>query len=385
MTQLQTAARVTSSDHPYTLLQQRLQYASQDMERDWTIIADNVPQWPTIPLPLSAPTWENVAYYAPCTGLSSLHEAICAHEHAKYGIPIGAEHLLITNGGLYALSLLSRFLYRPGAVALCQAPMFGSLADILQASGYRLSLFSLQNNPQTIDDLRERCTPDVGLIYINTPHNPTGVICADEHMQQLVQLANECKIPLIVDMVYDSFVFDNPPLHSPLVHGSSPYLYIVNSMSKNFGAPGLRVGWIIADTDNIRMLAGLLERDCVAVSGGAQQAACDLLVQGNQPLVEQVYTGKCMIERSLADIPGVAFAVPAGGTQFFVQLPVDDIEAFADHMLVHFGLVLTTASNYTGVTGSFIRIPTGYPLATLQRALDLLATGIQLTCAEQSL
>jgi beta-methylarginine biosynthesis bifunctional aminotransferase len=196
-------------------------------------------------------------------------------------------------------------------------------------------------------------------------------------MNQLVELAQERGIKLIVDLVYDSFTFDDVHPPSPLLYSDSwHHLYIVNSMSKNFGAPGLRIGWIISDDANIQTLAGLLERECIAVGGSAQEQAAHLIRLGNQPLVEQVQAGRLAVEQMLQAIPALRFRRPAGGTQFFVELPIEDVEAFADFMLLEYGLVLATTSNYAGLSGAFVRIPMGRQLETVHRALALLSAGL---------
>ncbi|MEW6679538.1 MAG: hypothetical protein AB1297_00755 [bacterium] len=109
----------------------------------------------------------------------------------------------------------------------------------------------------------------------------------------------------------------------------------------------------------------------------AQQIACHLLKHGNQPLVESVLVGKQFIEKSLSYFSDIRFNQPSGGTQFLIEFPVDDVEAFADYMMVEYGLVLATSNNYVGVEGSFVRIPMGYPAETLKRALVLLRKGLK--------
>lgn len=362
--------RVTDRDSPYTFLQQRLRYTDQHPDRPWTVFIENVPQWPGDSVRVAPTEQRLLTSYGPCNGSAALIQTIAERERQRYGLTLSDEQVLITNGALHGLYLLFREHYRPGATALCQAPVLGSIADNLQSCGYQISFFDAQPD---LEELRRRCTPDVRLIYLNSPHNPTGSVCAAPLLEQLVALAQERGIALIVDQVYDDFTFDGAARLSPLMYSDAwDQLYAVNSMSKNYGAPGLRIGWIISAPPNIAALAGRLERECIAVGGSAQAQAQTLIEQGNQPLLAHVEQRRAAIEQRLRQIPQIRFARPQGGTQFFVALPVADVEAFADQLLLDSGLVLATSSNYAGLEGAFVRVPIGYPATTADRAIALL-------------
>lgn len=84
-----------------------------------------------------------------------------------------------------------------------------------------------------------------------------------------------------------------------------------------------------------------------------------------------------VVEDMLSRFEGITYTVPRGGTQFFVELPIEDVDLFADFMLVNYSLAITTCSNYQGVKGSYIRVPTIYPIHTSQAAFRLLEDGIK--------
>jgi beta-methylarginine biosynthesis bifunctional aminotransferase len=154
------------------------------------------------------------------------------------------------------------------------------------------------------------------------------------------------------------------------------HVYTVNSMSKNYGAPGLRVGWVVSSAENVRELSALLERECVCIAGPSQRLAAALLEHGNAALVAHVDEGRRILAAALRELPGVRCDAGPGGTQLFAALPVDDVEAYGDTVLRERGLLLATCSQYEGVTGPFVRLPFGAPPATLARALALLAESL---------
>ena len=371
--------RITHSSSPYTFLQQRLQYAQNHPERPWTLLVDNVPQWPFYP-PIEQDFDRSfTTNYGPCNGYSNLIEAIARRENSVYNLQLTNDQLLVTNGALHGLSLIFGTFYQPGAVALCQGPLLASIAEMLLAYGYRIVFFSVNKGEIDLEDFAQLCDKHVRLIYMNSPHNPTGDICLENTMRELSNFTTERKIVLVVDQVYDSFLLDGTPTSSPLaLNDTWSYTYTVNSMSKSFGAPGLRVGWVSSDAANIAKLGGILERECIAVCGWTQQQALHLLYLGNHSLVECISEGAKFLAQELASyLPNIEFSAPSGGTQFFIELSaVDDIEAFADYVMVDQGLVLATRSNYVGLSGSFVRIPIGYPIPVMKYGLSLLSEGL---------
>lgn len=370
-------SRITKHDSPYTVLQQRLQYIAQHPERSFTYFLENVPQWDSRLHPVQLEE-RYIRDYAPCNGYDFLIEALLQRDQEKYGLSLQCDNLLVTNGAMHALSLIFRSLHRPGAVALIQAPVLGSIADVLTAAGYKIIFFSSSECGNIdIDQLSELYTSDVRLVYVNTPHNPTGTILSRHSLEQLVHWVQEKEISLVADMLYDSFTFEGTVIHSPLIVTSDwNQLYTVNSMSKNYGAPGLRIGWITSTSHNISRLSGLCEAECVAISGISQLEAHHLIQQGNEELVHIVRSRKEYIEKRLPQMSQLEYTCPTGGTQFFVKLPVDNVDEFADFMLGNYGLALTTTSNYAGLNGSYIRIPLVYSAETTGHALDLLEIGL---------
>jgi aspartate aminotransferase len=364
--------RVVSPDSPYSPLQQRLLYMERHPHRAWTNIIENVPQWPAAPqLPLTA-RWDELTAYAPCQGASPLVDALVDRERTRFGLDVGAENVLVTNGGLHGLSLIFRHLQGQGGLALCQAPVLAAIPAMLRACGYRVEFFAAPEGDT--DAIARAATADLRLIYVNTPHNPSGAILGAATIDRLVEIAESRGAAVVADLVYDAFVFGDRDVCNPLARRRAwSSLYAVNSISKSYGAPGLRVGWITTAAGNVRALAGALEREVIAVSGMAQAHARALLEHGNAALVAAVHEGKRFVESRLASNPSVRVSVPAGGSQLAAELPVGDVEHFCDFMLAEHGVGLVSSSNYEGAARPFVRIPFGCDRETLGRALGLLA------------
>jgi beta-methylarginine biosynthesis bifunctional aminotransferase len=357
-----------------SVLEQRLRRVAGAPHRDWTNILETVPCWPDLPkIPPTA--FSDLGGYAPCAGTDGLIARVIRRERRVHGVRLEPEEVLITNGALHGIALTLTSHSKRG-IALCQAPTLASVAASFAAAGYEVSYFGSQDGSIDVDAVERACAREVSIVYVNTPHNPTGAVCDERTVRQLVEITARAGTTLIVDMVYDSFSFDTS-VTSPLAFTSDrSHVYVVNSMSKNYGAPGLRIGWVLSSAANVARVSSALERECIAVSGVSQRQASVLLDHGNEALVESVHRKLPHLLAELYEV-GLTFCHPRGGTAVWVELPVEDVEVFADYVLDRHALVLATASNYAGTSLPCIRIPIGADLGVLIRAIDLLSAALR--------
>lgn len=360
---------VVDRHNPLSFLQQRLNYTTQ-VKHSLTFLVENVPQWNRV-LQFPAIDVKHITSYANSQGETQLLNAICQREFEFYQLVIQPHHVLVTNGAFHGISLLAHYLFRPQAKVLCQTPVLDSVEKIFRGQGYEIVYV---NEP----DEYAKVIHEVQVIYLNSPHNPSGKVLSKTQWFELLKLAEVYNCYIIADLVYDSFIFDDSAPITPLMLQMDwQNLFVVNSMSKNYGAPGLRIGWIISAATHVDNLTSYLEAECISVCTASQYQAAYLIAQGNQELVDRVKADWLFIKQQLTDLTTINFTIPAGGTQYFVKLPVKDIEAFADFMLVEYGLVLVTSGNYVKSEGA-IRIPLGQPRETIVRGLDLLVNGLSI-------
>lgn len=355
-----------------TPLGQRLARAAQAPGVEWRILAENIPVWPSPP---PAPPDESTgadAQYAPSQGVEVLLDALRRREQAR-GIGIGTESILVTNGAFDALGLAARQLHGLGVRrAICAGPVLHSVASLFEVIGFEVVVTdwarlvgeqSWQSPPLGREDL----------LYLNSPHNPTGN-CLDEPVTRaLLKEQQRRGFALIFDLVYDSFVYDPAVAVSPLALVEDwDRVYGVNSFSKNYGAPGLRTGWMVAEPGTVEQVTARLEMERIAVATGAQLRAASLCAYGNAPLVERAGQGRRLVLDWAAE-NGIAVSPPLGGTQAWLDLGVGDSERLADRLMRQERLVIATGANYYPMDAGYIRIPTGMDPVFLAESLELIA------------
>lgn len=354
-----------------TPLQRRLARASQSPKTSWLNLIENVPTWPAPPPMRHLPDAEADAYYAPSQGVEPLLDALRRREQQR-GVAIGTSSLLVTNGAFDALGLVARHLAEIGARrAICAGPVLTSVADLIAAAGLVVVVrdWSALVDGQAWKALRPGPSD---LLYVNSPHNPTGRCLTAATAHGLLGASRRFGFSLLLDLVYDSYVHAATAVASPMALLEDwRGVYAVNSFSKNYGMPGLRVGWTVGDPAAVAELTARLEWERIAVATAAQLRAAVLCSYGNAPLVERVAAGRQLV-LDWAREHEVDLAALDGGTQAWVDLGVGDVERFADRLMAEHHVLVTTGANYHPADRRRLRLPLGQDPSRLWRGLDLI-------------
>ena len=361
-----------------SVLQQRILFAESRFAQP-AYLVENFPEWPARAFEDATrlQSAQSAGQYLPSRGSAGLIEQIIAHEQEKYGVALAEESILVTAGGMHALWLAFRDIAtrRPGSTVLCLGITFVGVVNLIGMSGMKVRFVSRSPSDLTIEDVERHLTPDVSCVYVNSPHNPTGEYVDPQTMRRITQLVEARSMSCVIDAVYDSYFFDGTSPVLPAGVGAADHLYFVCSMSKNFGLPGARIGWLVSSPKNIRTAVFWLENENVSVSSVSQELAARVLSFGNVPLMASMMIVRDRVLHFLGREFGLR-RLPPAGTQMALKLPVADVEHFADYALNQHELVLATSSNYSGFREGFIRLPFSYLLERTERALERLELAI---------
>ena len=361
-----------------SVLQQRILFAESRFAQP-AYLVENFPEWPhrAFEDATRLQSAQSAKQYLPSCGSDELIEQIIAHEEEKYGITLAEETILVTAGGMHALWLAFRDIAarRPGSTVLCLGITFVGVANLVEMSGMNIRFVSRSLADVTVEDVERHLDADVSCVYINSPHNPTGEYIDNQALQRIARCVEARSLSCVIDGVYDSYFFDGGSPELPAGMGVADHLYFVCSMSKNFGLPGARIGWLVSSARNIRAAIYWLENQNVSVSSISQELAARVLAFGNRPLLASMTAVRAKALDFLSREFGVR-RLPPAGTQMALQLPVAEVEHFADYALNRHQLVLATSSNYVGFDDGFIRLPFSYLQESTERALQRLALAL---------
>ncbi len=358
---------VISSASGLSALQQRLRFAASNCPNP-LVFAENVPQ---LERRDHAPIvdWDEVGKYGDSVGQAALLGALGQREGKKYGWRPPQDRMMLTHGASGGLSLVLGWLRRRHTAFIGHAPMLRSIAELAEACGYAMAF-----EPE-LERLIERLSarevaPSV--VYLCSPANPSGVTISAEQWRTLAALAMRGGHTLLVDQVYDDFVYAGVAESITGQDCDPDRFFCCNSFSKNFAAPGLRIGWMIGSKPAIQALTGLWERRGICLAGPSQSLALALLEGDNQGLVADADDRRRQVRAWLAE-RSIPLAPCDAGLQTLLPITRGRAEWFADHLLTEHALVVTTSSNYAGVDQEFIRLPFGYSEPVTTRALEILA------------
>lgn len=348
-------------------LQRRLQYAAAHPDKDWIVIAENVPEYPVIVKGQSKGTGLYSAYGLPA-GIEELREAIAIREQRTHGERrIVSDNVIITSGALHGIGLLLRILKKEQFDSLLVPdPVYRGIYDAAIDEGYSITSY------KNISDIDAFGLTGHEVLYCNYPSNPSGEILNMEKYKYLKRIIGIGRIPLIFDAVYDSFVYSEEinvvPMSEVL---DQNHVYVVNSFSKNYASPGLRIGWIVANSNEATKIAEKIDHEQICISTRMQYEALNIMESGNEELIEFVKEGRDLFSclfKNLFDLKDLNLV---SGVQSYFNIGVDDIEKFADFCLQE-GLVISTSSNYYPARKSYMRFPWGLSRRKMVEALGRL-------------
>ncbi|MDO9322740.1 MAG: pyridoxal phosphate-dependent aminotransferase [Pseudomonas sp.] len=188
--------------------------------------------------------------YAPMTGLPRLREQVAAKIAGLYGRSVCAEaEVTILPGATEGIFCAVQALIRPGDEAIVLDPCYDSYEPSVELAGGRCVHVPLTLPSFSIDWqlLAEAITPRTRLIFINSPHNPSGALLSRADLDQLAALIRDRDIYLISDEVYEHLVFDGAQHASVLAHDELyARAFVVSSFGKTYHVTGWKTGYAVA-------------------------------------------------------------------------------------------------------------------------------------------
>ena len=160
----------------------------------------------------------------------------------------GAEEVVVTSCAEEGIFLLYHALLRPGDHVIVETPCYESALQVARSTGAEVSQWRRRYEDgwaHDLDALAGLIRPATRLLYLNQPHNPTGTLMARPVFEQVIGLARAHGLVVFSDEVYRELEHD-PARRLPAACDEYERAVSLGSISKSYGLPGLRIGWIAA-------------------------------------------------------------------------------------------------------------------------------------------
>ena len=264
--------------------------------------------------------------YSEARGTLALRTALAA-TYAE----TGPENILVTTGAIEANFLLLNTLLDAGDDVVVIDPAYQQLQSVPRAIGCAVSLWKPRLEPHRVrfdlDDLRSLVSARTKLIVINTPHNPTGAVLSPADLRAVYDLAEEVGATVLSDEAYRWLELPGGEPLAPPVRNLGDRGISVGTVSKPFGVPGLRVGWIAAPAEIIEQCWAM--RDFISLSpGGLNDALALLAIEHREQLATRT---RNIVQRNLDTAEAwfarntdlVGWTPPAGGLLAMLRYSLD--------------------------------------------------------------
>lgn len=261
------------------------------------------------------------------------------------------EHIWCGNGS--ADLIFRMVLARKPRRAIVLAPTFAEYERSLQATGCMVIRHTLAAAERFMltDTILDQLTPDIDLLFLCNPNNPTGQLIDPCLMQRIIDACATAGILLVVDECFNGLI-EEPERHSVKNRlGHYPELIVIKAFTKLYGLAGLRLGYCLSNNQDL--LSSIQETGQPwAVSSLAQAAGIAALA--DPEYVEIVRTlvreEKIWLQQELADLPVDII----GGDANWLFFHCAQVNLAAS--LREKGLLIRDCSNFPGLAPGYFRI-----------------------------
>jgi aspartate/methionine/tyrosine aminotransferase len=319
-----------------------------------------------------------VLCYGEHAGKRPLRERIAAE-----GEGLSPDDVLVTAGAAAALFIVATALLEPRDRIVVVRPNYATNVETPRAIGADVATLDLRFEDRwalDLDRLAALVTPRTRLVSLTSPHNPTGRVVPDEDLERVLALCESRGAHLLLDETYREMDFRGP---RPLLASRSDRVISVSSLSKTYGLPGIRLGWL-ACRDRALMETFLAAKEQIFITCSVldEEVALRALERKERLLPEiraGIVRGLAAVRAFMARERRLEWVEPEGGVVCFPRIRADarvDVDGF-------YGTLMDDLKTWVGPGHWFeqdrrhFRIGYGWPSEEeLQRGLANISTAL---------
>jgi aspartate/methionine/tyrosine aminotransferase len=242
------------------------------------------------------------------------------------------EHVEVMNGGSEANCVVLMRLLQPGDEVVFMTPNYMQASGLARALGAAVRAWPLRLTgggtaarwTADTDDLRRLVTAKTRAILVCNPNNPTGMRVDELTLDAVCRIASTVGAWVIGDEIYRGAERDADD--TPTVWGRYERAIVTSGLSKAYGLPGLRIGWVVAPPELIADLWGIHDyttiapgaiNDCLASMALVPERRATLLAR-TRGIIRANYP---VVRRWIEQREGMVHVPPEAGAIAFVRYP----------------------------------------------------------------
>jgi aspartate/methionine/tyrosine aminotransferase len=261
-----------------------------------------------------------VLQYGDHLGLPALRGLI-----ASDGAGLSPDDVLVTPGAVAALFIVHTTLLEAGSHAIVTRPNYATNVETPRTVGADVEFLELSFEDRWAvdpDRIRSMLRPDTRLVSLTTPHNPTGSVVPRAVLEEIVALVEaHGGARLLVDETYREMSFGDA---LPVAATLSDRVISVSSLSKTYGLPGIRVGWLVT-RDPALLGRFLAAKEQILISGSVVDESIAARALELRPAVlpgirARIGEAFSITSGWIDDNPRFEWVPPAGGVVGFPRI-----------------------------------------------------------------
>lgn len=298
-------------------------------------------------------------HYSDSRGIPELRDKISKYYKSRYSVDIDANSEIIISAGSKPIIYFSMLAYlNPGDEVLVHEPAWLSYKDQATLAGAK-TIFIPFHTP--IDEFLKYITDKTKMLVINNPNNPAGRTYSDKELLSLYELCRPRGIYILVDEAYSDFTehFHSMAHIVPNLDG----VIIVNSLSKNMGMSGWRVGYAIGSSSVINKILKINQHVITCAPTLLQHYMArnfDKITAITLPQVESVIEKRQRIEKNMNKL---GLKHMSGTATFYFMVNIGDFPGtsidLAIHLLMKYQIAVVPGIAYGKSCDRYIRVGIG--------------------------
>jgi len=361
---------------------------ARDMKRAGRAVIELTIGEPDVPCPPGLIEAATAAMQAGRTGYCNGHvepatlAAIAQRYSARRGRTLGPENVITLPGTQTALFAVLCTLAGPGDEVIVADPMYATYDGLIAATGATavpVAMRPEQGFRLQAADVAERITPRTRVLFLNTPHNPTGAVLRADEIAALGALALAHDLWIVSDEVYEDLVFDGIAFASPLdLSDLADRTVVTGSISKSHAAPGFRSGWCVGPAEFCARMLPLSE----TMLFGSQPFIADMtalaVTQGSpvaRGMAGRFATRADRIHARLHGQSGLRVHRPEAGMFALLDIRASGLSgiAFAHALLERTGVATMPGESFGSGLPGWLRLSLTQPDGVMETACDRIA------------
>lgn len=329
---------------------------------------------------------DGYTHYGPAAGFPELREAVAERVSKTRNLNVKASNVVVTPGAKPIMFFAVLALVEKGDEVIYPNPgfpIYESIIDFMGAKAVPIKLREENQFRMEVSELKKLVNKRTKLLFLNSPHNPTGSVLSYEDLKQISEIVLKHKqLFVLSDEIYGRVLYDGIA-HSPASFpGMQEKTIILDGFSKAYAMTGWRLGYGVMPEKLAQAMAQLMINSNSCTASFSQRAALEAL-NGPQEEVEKMVAEfkkrRDVIVQELNCIPKLSCQIPRGAFYVFPNIKKTGWKSkkLADYLLDETGVAVLSGTSFGKYGEGFVRISYANSLENIKEGLNRIRKAVE--------